>query len=1006
MEFSVLGPVRGWHDERPVVLGGRQRRCVLAVLLLEAGQVVPLDRMVELVWGEHPPAAVHNALQTHLSRLRKALACDPDLTIKAHPPGYVLQVRPHQVDLHRFRGLVAEAGKAQDALRAGELLREALAQWRGRPLADVLASDSLQRLSAGLDEERLAALQQRLSIDLRLGRHAAVLGELAGLVEEYPTREGLAELWILALYRCGRQTDALAALQDIRTRMVGELGIEPGAALRSLQQCILRADPVLDLPAMPPSADRADSSVPAQLPADVAGFCGRANELAELDALLLDDSRAAVISALSGTAGVGKTALAIHWAHRVRHEFPDGQLYVDLRGYDPNQPMAAGEALAGFLVALGVTGQDIPIEEAARAGRYRTEVADRRMLIVLDNVSSVAQVRALLPGTASCVVVATSRDSLAGLVALHGATRIDLDPLPPDDATTLLRNLIGARADAVPSATSALAEQCARLPLALRVAAELAVSRPATPLTRLVEELRDGRRRLRLLDGGGDVRAAVRAVFSWSYKHLPAEAAWLFRMLGGHPGPDFDLHSVAALGRLDLDEASRLLALLVRAHVVQSGSHDRYTMHDLLRAYAMELAGANDSGTDLRAAQDRLFDYYLAATAAAVDVLYPVGRSSRPPSGVPAALLPPVDDAARLRAWLNAERRNLVAVCGYAAAHGWATHAVRLAAALYRYLESGHYTDALAIHTFALRAARGVGDRSGEAHALTDLGLVHRLLGQYDAAVEHLEQALDLHRRTADREGEARALSNLGIVEDRLGRPASAGSRLEQALAGYRQIGNKHGTAAVLTNLGGLCNGLGQYSRAAGHLTDALGLFRELGDLGGEASALCNLGETETELGQYADAAEHIEEALAHFRNMNHSYGQAIALTNLGSVRSALGRHEVAIEHLSAALTIFRDTGHRYGEASVLNGLGEALHAADRRGALTEHEVALEIAIETGDLDEQVRAHVGIARVHQRGDDLRAAREHWRQALSLNGDCPQAEEIRERLAETGPAEVR
>lgn len=806
-------------------------------------------------------------------------------------------------------------------------------------------------------------------------------------------REDLVELWVLALYRCGRQADALSELHRLRTTMVNELGIEPGAALRSLQQRILRADPTLDVRA---PAITTTPVVPAQLPADIPGFLGRAGELTALDAMLVDGS---MIAALSGTAGVGKTALAVHWAHRVRAAFPDGQLYVDLRGYDPKQPMTTGEALARLLEAISV--QAVPVELDARAARYRTETADRRMLIVLDNASSVDQVRDLLPGTASCAVVVTSRDHLAGLVALHGARRLGLDPLPMDDAITLLRHLIGDRAAADPTAVALLAAQCAQLPLALRVTAELAVSRPETPLARLAEELRDGRRRLRLLDGGGHDRAAVRAVFSWSYRHLLPDAGRLFRRLSCHPGRDFDARSAAATDGLELDDAARLLGILVRANVIQSGPPGRYGMHDLLRAYAVELAAVHDSLADLRAVRGRLFDYYLAAAATATDVLYPVGRSQRNDTGVPAALLPTTDQAL---AWLNAERANLLAICRYAVDHGWERHAVRLSAVLYRFLEGGgHYTDALEIHTCGVRAAGQVGDRSGQAHALTNLGLVHRLLGRYAPATDHLLRALDLHQLTGDREGEARTLSNLGIVEDRLGHAAAAGDWLRLALGLYRELDNQHGRAAVLTNLGGVRNGTGEHAQAAEHLTEALALFRAVGDQSGEASALVNLGEAEARLGNHDRAVGHFAAALALFRDMNHRYGQAIALSNLGAAYSRLGRHDEAVTRFGAALDIFRDTGHRYGEASALNGLGEALHDAGRPGALAEHTAALTIATETGDRDEQARAHTGTARVHQRDGDPALAGEHWRQALHLYTelDSPEADRIRKELADIG-----
>jgi len=621
--------------------------------------------------------------------------------------------------------------------------------------------------------------------------------------------------------------------------------------------------------------------------------------------------------------------------------------------------MSTGDALTRFLEALGVRDRDVPVEVDARATRYRTAVADRRMLVLLDNAASVEQVRALLPGTASCAVVVTSRDSLAGLVALHGARRVELDVLPAGDAITLLGNLIGTRATTDPAATAVLAGQCARLPLALRVAAELAVSRATIPLSRLVNELRDSQRRLRLLDGGGDIRATVRAVLSWSYRHLPADAARMFRLLSCHPGADLDAPAAAAAGQVEPEEAVRLLEVLVRAHMVEVDTDGRYGMHDLLRAYALDRAVDTDAEADLAAARTRLVDHYLTLAAAATRALYPTSPAEEPASD-------PGHDPERLRAWLSAERPNLVAVCEYAAGHGWPAHAVRLAATLYRYLESGHYADALRIHGAALRAARSTGDHAGEAQALTNLGLVHRLLGQYDPATELLTRALDLHRRSGDRAGEARTLSNLGIVEDRRGRHSAAGAHFEQALSAYRDLGNRHGVAAVLTNLGGLCNSLGQHARAAAHLTEARDLFGELGDRGGAASALANLGEAESALGRPAAAAGHLEQARALFEEMGHRYGQAIALSNLGPVYSGLGDHDRAIDHLSRALTIFRDTGHRYGEASVLNGLGEALHAAGRPGALDRHTAALEIATETGDQDEQNRASAGIARIGRR----------------------------------------
>ncbi len=500
---------------------------------------------------------------------------------------------------------------------------------------------------------RLTAIEERAEIMLMLGRAAATAAELTGLVREHPLREALRGQLMLALYRCGRQADALATFADGRRVLVEELGLEPGPGLRRLHEQILAADPALGPPAATVTLAGPEHiwAAPAQLPGDVDAFTGRAGELASLDKLAAmigppggagppGAGPAATVICVSGTAGAGKTALAVHWARRVRAAFPDGQLYVNLRGYDPGQPVPAGDALAGFLRALGVPGQDIPRDVDERAAAYRTLLDGRRILVVLDNASAVEQVRPLLPGSPSSLVLVTSRDSLAGLVARHGARRLDLDRLPQQDAVALLRALIGDRAEIQPDGTATLARRCARLPLALRVAAELAAASPAMTVAQLAGELADEQRRLDLLDAGGDPGSAIRGVFSWSYGHLPDEEARAFRLLGLGPGPDIDARAAAALTGTPPAQASRMLELLARTHLIHRTRPGRYGLHDLLRAYAAGLAAAGDAEGERQAALTRLFDYYLAAAAAAMDILVPAERHLRPrvhgAGGVPA----------------------------------------------------------------------------------------------------------------------------------------------------------------------------------------------------------------------------------------------------------------------------------------------------------------------------------------------------------------------------------
>lgn len=791
--------------------------------------------------------------------------------------------------------------------------------------------------------------------------------------------------------------------------------------------------------------------VPAQLPADVDVFVGRERELTELHGLLVSTtdrngagrgSMPMMISIVSGTAGVGKTALALRWAHQVRRTFTDGQLYVNLRGYDPDQPLTAGDALAGFLRALGLAGQDIPLEVEERAAAYRSLLDGRRMLVVLDNAGSVEQVRPLLPGAPSCVVLVTSRDSLAGLVALNGARRLDLDLLPSKDAMTLLRKLIGERVDVEPAAAAVLAGQCALLPLALRVAAELATSRPARSLAALADELANEQRRLDVLDAGGDPRTAMRGVFSWSYRHLSADAARLFRLLGLHPGTGLDCYAAAALTDTRVDRAQHLLDILRRAHLIGLTTPGRYGMHDLLRAYTIHVSMAEDSEPERYAALTRLFDHYLATAAAAMDAVHPAEHDRRPQIPTTVTLAPAMADQAIALAWLDAERLTLTAVCAYTVTHGWPSHTVCLAAILVRYLDvGGHYPDAVIIHTHALRAARRIGDRSAAAHALTSLGAVHwrqghfqlaadhhrqsltlfreigdrggeaialnglgRVCGwqgHYDQAADHICRALALFRRVGDRVGEADVLSDLGLLYRQQGHYAQAADHLGQALTLFCEIGARIGETRALTGLGLVCLRQGRFQQAAEYHQQALTLCREIHNRSGEANALDNLGDVHRRQGCFQQAANHHRQALDLFRHIGDRAGEARALDNIGDVAQRQGDYEQAAEHHRQALALMREIGDQAGETEALNSLGETyLAAGELDEACIQHTAALTLATQIGDRYQQARAHDSLAHTYHTAGDLACARRHWRDAVNLfkDLDIPEADIARAHLA--------
>ncbi|GIJ49634.1 XRE family transcriptional regulator [Virgisporangium aliadipatigenens] len=1035
LRIQVLGPVRAWRGTEEIDFGRPGQRAVLGLLALAGGRPVLRPELVDLLWAERPPVRAVNVIQTHVKGLRRLL--EPDrlprgrsAVLPAVGDGYALSVPPGTVDLAEFRRLVGAAvarQRAGELVAAAALLGEAVSLWTARPLADIPYLADSPRITA-LDRERHAALARYGDLMIATGSAVDVLAPLEANAGDHPLDELAQALLIRAYHAAGRRDDAFAAYEAVRRRLADQLGIDPGPELVAAHAELLRtsAAPTASDPATAAASTTGGRAAPAQLPADVFGFTGRERELAALDAALPDrdaearpaDRRGAedrptggrdagdrgaegrdsaaqpiLISAVAGTAGVGKSALAVHWAHRVRHRFPDGQLHVDLRGYDPAQPVPAATVLAGFLRALGLPGQQIPDELDELAARYRTEVADRRMLLLLDNAGSVEQVRPLLPGTPGCVVVVTSRDPLAGLVARHGARRIDLDLLPADEALALLGTLIGARVAAEPDAAAALVAQCARLPLALRLTAELAVGRPAARLADLVGELDDERERIDRLDAGGDPRTALRAVFSWSYRQLPAAAARAFHLMGLHPGPDLDVAAAAALIGAD---GGAPLDGLARAYLIRPTGDGRYGMHDLLRAYAAELSSERDDAQTRRAALDRLLAHYLAAATRAMDLLYPAEQHRRPEVADDAAPGPRWETPEAAGAWLDTELPNLRAVCLHAARHGRPEYPARMGGVLSRYLNAGHPLDALAIYESVLTVA----DPAGHALTRLNLGGTHIRLGRYDRAEEHYRRALAAFRAIGDETGAARALGGLGLVCEAVGRYAAAAGHFADALVLFERLGDATGQVRAITSLGLVESRFGRHARAVEHHQRALRIARGTDDRFGVASTLLNLGLAEFRSGRCAAAAEHQREALAISTAIGDRFGAAHALTNLGDLARRDGRHAAAVGHHERALATFRELQEPYGEACAQNGLGEALGDLGQYAeAIERHGGALSIAAAIGDREEHARAAVGLGEAYAGAGDLAAARRHLECALALYTElgAVEAGDVRARL---------
>ena len=776
-------------------------------------------------------------------------------------------------------------------------------------------------------------------------------------------------------------------------------------------------DATSEQPAAAP-VEAAARPVPRELPADVVGFVGRRDAGAELDRVLDRGHTGVRIVSVSGAPGVGKTALALHWAHRVSRRFPDGQLFVNLRGYDPGAPVTPAEALGGFLRSLGDAGTALPVSVAELAARYRTLMAGKRMLVLLDNASSVEQVRDLLPGTASCFVLVTSRDTLPGLVARHGALRVELDLLTPDEATGLLSALIGTRAEAASDDVRALAGHCGYLPLALRVAAELAVSRPAASLAELAAELADHAGRLDALDAGDDEETAVRTVFSWSIRQLSPSRRQMFDLLGLYAGQDIDARAAAALAGATPPAAQRELSTLHRAHLMHTSANARFGMHDLLRAYAAERAD-DLPREDRSAALRRLRDYHRQAAATAARLKFGM------PAIEPASLADTgfVDPAAAAT-WLDAERTNLVAVALGSSSED-PSHIAEMSGILAPYLDAcGHYVEAIALHTAAASVASTNRDTGAAGAALSRLGAVHARSGDLASAIDRYGEALASCEEARDTAGAATALHGIAVARFRTGRYREALDTATEALARYREVGDQVGVGEALKSMALSHLQLGDYPKAIDHVQRALVLHRaagdrtnegrslnnlgflhyrighdekalryfedsraiaqELGNRAGEAVALINLAHLDARHGRVKEALAGHDEAVALCANIGYRVGQAEALRGLGVAWRRLGRLADAFKYLSQALALTREMRDPDMEAGALDDLGETLRAAGRLpDALRQHTAAHAIAIASGDPYAEARALSGMATVLDTAGQSAAAREHRARADAL-----------------------
>ncbi|KND23704.1 AfsR/SARP family transcriptional regulator [Streptomyces acidiscabies] len=911
-QLRLLGPVELAAQAGTAEIGPPQRRAVLAALAVDAGRPVAPDVVIRRVWGPDSPQGARRSVYAHVARLRTVCEGTGRIRVTRRSGGYVLEADRDRIDVHRFRRLVGDARGAglPDGVRA-RLLGEALGLWRGEPLSGLDGPWVVQTREAWRREHLEATVAwARLQA---LDDPAVAIGPLSALLDEHPLTEPLAETLMRTLYAAGRGAEALECYAAVRRRLSEELGTEPGPALRAAHQAVLRGG--APVPSRPPASTKATPQrvVPAQLPVAVRGFTGRTEELARLDAFLTTaPSAPVVISAVSGTAGVGKTSLAVHWGHRVRKSFPDGQLYVNLRGFDPGgSSRDPAEALRAFLDALEVPPARIPAGLDAQAALYRSLLADRRMLVVLDNARDADQVRPLLPGAPGCLVLVTSRNRLTSLAAVEGAHMFAIDVLSSAEAESMLADRLGGPRTATdPAAVAEITARCAGLPLALAVVSARAAAQPNLPLAVLAGELRDGNSRLDALDAG-DHATRVRAVFSWSYKALSPAAARLFRLLGLHPGPDISAPAATSLAGEPPARTRLLLAELTTAHLLAEPTPGRYSFHDLLRAYAGELARAEDDEDGRRRAAHRILDHYLHTALKAQRLLGPPADRVVPAPVRPGVLPEEPADRDAAMTWFTADHSVLSAALHQAARDGFDTHAWQLAAALSTYHQRAVlWSEWAAAHTVALAAAERLGDRAAQACALRNIANAQSSLGRQEDARARLDRAMRLYRELGDPAGEAHTHLALGRVSTRQERRAEALTHSRRAVDLFAVAGERGWQGMALNNVGWDHTLLGRHRQAVDLGRRALALLEGAGHLSGEAHTWDTLGYAHHHLGEYAQAAACYERAARLFHELGDRYFEADILAHLGDTLHAARDTGSTRDAWSRSLALFEELGH------------------------------------------------------------------------------------------------
>jgi len=986
LEVRVLGAVEAVGPHGTVALTST-RRVILGVLALRAGKVVPYTELVDVLWGESPPRTAFKTLHSHVARIRQALAASgvtPVVTTR--DPGYVLELAHERVDAHRFELLIrgARADLARgDTGAAVETLRTAAELWRGEPFSGIDLGEWGHHELDRLHELRLSATEDRWEAEIATGGAATAALELPRLVAGEPLRERLTGQLMLALHRCGRHAEALTAYEKLRHRLADELGADPGPELAALHTAILRRDPALEKPTAAPAPPPPPVPVPAQIPARAGHFTGRAAELSDLDDALTGDEPPIVV--ISGPAGMGKTSLAVQWAAGIAARFPDGQLFLDLRGHDPDHAVGAGQALAHLLRGLDVPEDRIPAGESARSALYRTLLHARRCVVLVDNAGSVDDVLPLVPGSDTSLLIVTSRRSLTGLVARYAVRHLVLDALDEASSVSLLEKVLGrSRIAREPAGVAGLARVCAGMPLALRIAAARLVGEPARSAAELADELSRAR-----LDGfavEGDART-VRAVLASAYRPLSPDAARMLRLLGTVPTPTVSGHLGAALAGTETTVAAAtgraVLGELSGAHLVIGAGEDRYRFHDLIREFARDRAAVEEP--ELAVVTARLLDWYLFIADEANRLVNPDRDAVKPAFRFPLPPLPFPADRHAATAFLESERDGFLPVVQHACEHGMATEAWHLVYLLTSFYEvSGHWTERVELCRAGLAAARDSGERAAEAEMLRALGVAYYMTRRLTEAVETNLTALGVVRDVGDLAGEGHVLNNLANAYAELRRFDEAVPVFREAGERATAAGNRIGVALSQRNLGHALVRMGRAGESLAPLRSALAIFDDLGNARLRAGTLDTLGEAHRDLGRHADALRDFAEALAISREIGDRWLEWELLRDCGITHLAAADPAAALDHFGQSLAVTRAVHDRNGEAIALELIGRVHLRAGRSAEAAEHlERALAVRAQVPDGYEEAHIHRDLAELADARGDGAAASHHRGRAVHL-----------------------